>query len=504
VQAIGRQPNPPIRAPDGAPVHYERHRPEQTTLYRLVQQHAATFFEQAESAVGADLPQFVKDEFDAFLECGILAHGFLRLRCGDCGHDKLVAFSCKRRGFCPSCGARRMAQTAAHLVDHVIPRVPVRQWVLSLPIPLRLLLAAQPKLVTPVLQVVHRVITRHLLDQAGLKPEQANSGAVTLIQRFGSAANLNIHLHCLVLDGVYRCDTDGEPVFVEVPAPTDEMLQTVLHKIITRLMKLLTRRGVLVEEQGQTYMADSDADSDEARTLRPLQAAACTYRIAFGPRAGQKVLTVQGAMPRDADLKQRLCADIDGFSLHAAVRCAANDRQALEQLCRYITRPALANERVQTNAAGQVVLKLKTPWRDGTTHLVMSPLEFMQRLAALVPRPRLHLIRFHGVLAPNAKLRALVVPQVVPQEPEPPAQAAPLAECEATCAHHRPVRLSWAKLLKRVFEIDMAHCPNCGGELKIIAAIMEQPVIEKILTHLGLQARAPPRAPARGPQLQAA
>ena len=141
---------------------------EQTTLYRLVQQHAATFFEQAESAVGADLPQFVKDEFDAFLECGILAHGFLRLRCDDCGHDKLVAFSCKRRGFCSSCGARRTAQTAAHLVDHVIPHVPVRQWVLSLPIPLRLLLAAQPKLLTPVLQVVHRVITRHLRGQAGL------------------------------------------------------------------------------------------------------------------------------------------------------------------------------------------------------------------------------------------------------------------------------------------------------------------------------------------------
>ena len=99
-----------------------------------------------------------------------------------------------------------------------------------------------------------------------------------------------------------------------------------------------------------------------------------------------------------------------------------------------ITRPALANERVQTNAAGQVVLKLKTPWRDGTTHLVMSPLEFMQRLAALVPRPRLHLIRFHGVLAPNAKLRAQVVPQVVPQEPEPPVQAAPPASAR------RPVR----------------------------------------------------------------
>jgi ribosomal protein S27E len=165
-----------------------------------VQQHAQSFFVQSEEATGARLPQFVRDEFDAFLECGILAHGFLRLRCGDCGHDKLLAFSCKRRGFCPSCGARRMAETAAHLVEHVIPRVPVRQWMLSLPIPLRLLLAAQPKLVTPVLQVVQRVITRHLLGQAGLTAEEADSGAVTLIQRFGSAANLNIHLHCLVPD----------------------------------------------------------------------------------------------------------------------------------------------------------------------------------------------------------------------------------------------------------------------------------------------------------------
>ncbi len=280
-----------------------------------------------------------------------------------------------------------MAQTAAHLVDHVIPHVPVRQWVLSLPIPLRLLLAAQPKLVTPVLQVVHRVITRFLLDQAGLKADEADGGAVTLIQRFGSAANLNTHLHCLVLDGVYRRGTDGEPVFVEVPTPTDEALQAVLHKIIARTMKLLTRRGALVEEQGSTYVADNDADSDEAGALRPLQAAACTYRIAFGPRAGQKVLTLQGAMPRQAGFKQSLCADMQGFSLHAAVRCGAEDRKALEQLCRYITRPALANERVQCNAAGQVVLKLKTPWRDGTTHLMMSPLEFMQRLAALVPRP---------------------------------------------------------------------------------------------------------------------
>jgi hypothetical protein len=115
-------------------------------------------------------------------------------------------------------------------------------------------------------------------------------------------------------------------------------------------------------------------------------------------------------------------------------------------------------------------------------------------------RPHLHLVRFHDVLAPNAKLRALVVPQV----PEPPAQTTQPAACETNCAHHRPVRLSWAKLLNRVFEIELEHCPNCDGELKIIAAILERPVIGKILTHLELQARAPSRAAARGQALQAA
>jgi hypothetical protein len=115
-----------------------------------------------------------------------------------------------------------LAETAAHLVDHVIPAVPVRQWVLSLPIPLRILFAAQPQLLAPLLQVIHRVIAGFLIKQAGLKRTAANTGAVTLIQRFGSAANLNIHLHCLVLDGVYRNSTG---VFHEVAAPTLEELQ---------------------------------------------------------------------------------------------------------------------------------------------------------------------------------------------------------------------------------------------------------------------------------------
>jgi len=141
--------------------------------------------------------------------------------------------------------------------------------------------------------------------------------------------------------------------FVEAPVPTDDELHALLHTVITRLMKMLTRRGALIEEIGQTWLADPNADGEEARTLRPLQAAAITYRIAFGPRAGQQVLTLRGALAREGMARELLCSDIDGFSLHAAVRVEAHERKRLEQLCRYITRPALADERVQLNPWGQ-------------------------------------------------------------------------------------------------------------------------------------------------------
>ena len=183
-----------------------------------------------------------------------------------------------------------------------------------------------------------------------------------------------------------------------------------------------------------------------------------------------------------------LCVNAQGFSLHAGVRCDANDRQGIEQLCRYITRPAISNQRLAINRQGNVILKLKTPWRNGATHIVLTPMEFMQRLAALVPRPRLHLIRFHGVLAPNAKLRSQVVPV--------PPQQTTQGEGDCDHAHSVPVRMTWARLLKRVFDIDIEQCA-CGGKLKLVAVIEEPVVIEKILTHLGLAAQPPPIAPAR-------
>jgi hypothetical protein len=216
-------------------------------------------------------------------------------------------------------------------------------------------------------------------------------------------------------------------------------------------MKFLTRKGYLIEEQGMTYLADTDPD------------------LALGPRAGQKVLSLQTVPTQEAPPTPGCCVNKQGFSLHAEVCCAAHQRKKLEHLCRYITRPAIANERLALNRAGQVVLTLKTPYREGTTHIVMSPLEFIQRLAALVPRPRLHLIRFHGVLAPNARLRPEIIPNVPVNVNTPSADHAEVPPPAA------PAPMSWARLLKRVFEIDMEHCSQCGGTLKIIAAIEHPP-----------------------------
>ena len=238
-----------------------------------------------------------------------------------------------------------MAETAAHLVEHVIPRVPVRQWVLSFPIPLRWLFAAHPELLAPVLRIVHRVIATFLIQQAGLQRTEAHTGAVTLIQCFGSAANLNIHLHCLVLDGVYRTTTEGLPIFHTVHAPTATELQALLNRIIKRMMKFLTRKGYLIEEQGMTYL--TGRCGSRART--PASGGLYLPHRARAPRGPES--TELANRSYSAAYPGALCQRA-GLSLHAEVCCAAHQRKKLEHLCRYITRPAFANERLRSTAPG--------------------------------------------------------------------------------------------------------------------------------------------------------
>jgi hypothetical protein len=452
---------------------YERHTPETALLYQLVERHWPEFKAML-SAQGKQLPGYVTREFDDYLKCGRLEHGFLRVRCDNCHHEKLVAFSCKRRGFCPSCCARRMVDSAAHLVDEVLPKRPIRQWVLSVPYPLRYLFAINPKVMSQVLTIVHRVISTFLIKRARMTVKSgAQTGAVTLIQRFGSALNLNPHFHMLYLNGVY----DANGYFWPVKPPTREDLDVIAHTIARRVSRFLEKAGYLVRDAESEYL---DLMQDEDDAMGAIVGASITYRLAFGPNAGRKALTLQTVPVRTEQRKaDDLVTKQAGFSLHAGIACKANHRKKLERLCRYITRPAIAERRLSLANNGNAVIALKTPYDDGTTHVVLSPMELMGRLAALVPRPRVNLTRFHGVFSPNSKLRESVVPQKPVEEQENPKPKA--------------YSMTWAQRLKRVFAIDIEKCEKCGGPVRIIASIEDPDVIQKILNHLGLDQREDPQ-----------
>jgi len=241
--------------------------------------------------------RFVQQEFYDSLRCGILAHGFLRLGCDTCKQEMLVPFSCKRRGFCPSCAGRRLAQMAAHLVEQVIPWVPTRQWVVSVPVPLRYWMASSQDLTAKVHTIIRTTIGQYDVNQAvtpGHERANVHPGSVTFIQRFGGALNLNVHFHCVFLEGVYldRTEAGLKPRFVKVEPPSDADVTAVLQQISRRVIRTLRRLGYL-EAGIDAAMATGydpllDSEPELARTL----AASVTQRIAFGERAGQQVLSL--------------------------------------------------------------------------------------------------------------------------------------------------------------------------------------------------------------------
>ena len=310
---------------------YERHQPEQTLLYQLVEAHYPALVDQL-AQLGKTLPEHVHQEFEAYLKCGRLEHGFLRVRCDNCHFERLVAFSCKKRGFCPSCGARRMAETAALLADEVFPDVPLRQWVISFPFPLRYLFAAYPQAMGKVLGIVYRAIPTHLTHKAGFSLKDGATGAVTPIQRFGSALNLNIHFHILFLDGVYVYRDNRPPRFQRVKAPDKGELEKLIQLISRRVGRCLERQGLLEQDTESAWLhLDPAQDTD---TMPLIQASSISYRIVFGPQQGRKAFMIRTIRPLDRpDPGLERVAKANGFSLHAGVSCAGHERNKRERLC---------------------------------------------------------------------------------------------------------------------------------------------------------------------------
>jgi len=179
-----------------------------------------------------------------------------------------------------------MAESAALLVDEVFPHQPVRQWVLSFPFQLRFLFASRPLITGQVLGIVYRAISMHLVKKAGYSKKTARTGAVTLIQRFGSALNLNIHFHMLFLDGVYVDRLDGSARFRWVSSPTTQELNQLLQTIARRVGRYLERQGLLERDAEVSYLTTDAIPEDP---MNQLLGHSITYRVAVGPQAGRKV-----------------------------------------------------------------------------------------------------------------------------------------------------------------------------------------------------------------------
>jgi hypothetical protein len=373
-------------------------------------------------------------------------HGFARARCGDCGHDYFVAFSCKGRGVCPSCTTRRMVETAAHLTDHVFPRLAVRQWVLSVPKRLRYYMQRDGPVLNMVLRIFLRVIAQnlqaHCPGAADADKAKLHIGAVAFIHRFGSSLNQHVHFHVCVVDGVFEAVVSEGALAAPgvnfhpasgINADTVAPVQTTLQK---RILRAFVGRGLL----------------------------------------------------ENCDAKDMLAYQHSGFSVDAGVCIEAHDRAALERLLRYCARPPFSMERLRKEASKLVYRCAKQrsePASDKrgakADELTLTPLELIDRIAALVPPPRTHRHRYFGVLAPNSPLRAAVtalaqlaaaqpatvetaqlgagVPGVLvpgnaapPPTPSTPEPGAPIK---------RPAHYLWAVLIARIYEFSRC-CVRCA------------------------------------------
>lgn len=509
--ALSHPPGGHALRPDG----YQRREPEQTALYQTLAAHWPEFLERAEELGG--LPRFVVREFEQFLKCGILSHGCLHLECRDCGHSLLVALSCKRRGFCPSCIGRRMADLAVHLERAVFPEVPVRHWICSFPWGLRALLGYDQKLcadfATAFAEELSRSLRHRAKKQLGLESmSEAHTGILVAIQRVDSALRLNVHFHVLAIDGIYsraeRGDATSDLVFQALPTPTRAEVTEIARRTALRVDRLLRAQGRhLLPREG-----DDDGDGEPVQLALDEPGLAACYQVAAngvgvsGPRAGQPPLRLLGGGGGAAsggassddkhDGPDEPVGEYGGINLYAKQAVHGRDRKQLEKLCRYITRPPVANERLSLRDDGRLELEFKRAWKDGTRAIVLEPYDLITRLVAAVPPPGQHQVRYFGVLSSHSLLRGEIVPQPPDIEPAPTAgDQLPLGfeEDEAAGAGEKP-RKPWSWLLRHIFQVDMDRCQRCGGKMRWVEAATTPEAVNRLLADHGLGPRAPPEA----------
>jgi len=386
---------------------------------------------------------------------------------------------------------------AAHLVERVMPWVPTRQWVVSVPMPLRYWMASSQDLTATVQTIIRTTISQYDVNQAVTRSserQKVQPGSVTCIQRFGGAINVHVHYHVVFLEGVSldRTDQGLTPRFVKGEPPSAADMTAVLQKIRRRVIRTLRQLGYLEADSVAAMATGYDPLLDNEPEFARTMAASVTQRIACGERAGQTARRMGSGCGYAGELPARTgprCAGVHGFALHANTQVPAHRRDQLERLLRYTARGAVALERLAADAHGDLVYTCTKPCSDETTGMTLSPLELLEKLAAIVPLPRGHLVRYAGRLVPHSQLREAMLPT-------PRQQGVEGAEAKTGTPYWR-----WARLLGRVCALAMATCSFCRqGALRMIAAITQAEVIRTMLRHLQLTADPPSIAPARARQ----
>ena len=335
---------------------YHPRQPSESSLYRIVEDNLETFL--AENA-GAPPAPFAEASLRFFLECGVPRFGLVRFACPGCQSSLFVPFSCKKRTSCPSCDAKRSILSSSRLIEELLPHVAYRQWVLVIPKRLRYFVNRNHSLAGEISRLLAASLGRFYRDQAAkssasaLLPEVAQPAQIHVIQRFGAKVNLHVHTHAVVSDGVFALNGKGMLFFAPITQIAREQFQRLTESLRHKILKRFSRLGHIPEATAQEMLS--------------------------WPHSG--------------------------FSLNATVKIEPQDRAGLERLLSYCLRPAISVKRLRYWPEKDLVSyyipkeNLSVEW---------PAVEFLKRFSAIIPPPRVNLVRYGGALGPRSLLRRLV------------------------------------------------------------------------------------------------
>jgi hypothetical protein len=381
---------------------------------------------------------FVDGVVNAYLDCGLYESGFARVRCSGCGDEFLVATSCQKRGFCPSCGAKRAAAFAAFLADEVLEQVGHAMWTFSLPKMIRPYFTHHPELRGKLCRAAYETV-QEMMAAAAIGTDGFRTGMVAITATAGDLLNINPHVHAIVPRGGWDCDGDWAPV----PFVDRDLAERVFR---AKVLSMLVGEGLMSDER---------------------------TRVLMGWRHNS------------------------GFSVDDSVRFEPEDKKSMEKVARYLLRPPLSLERMTYSKGDEeVVYRRKgTEGRSGEEERI-DALDFLARVIAHIPPPRVHLIRYFAHYSNVSRGRR----RKGKEASLTPGHTRESEDDGLTDAQRRARRREWARLVRRVYEIDPLVCAKCGGEMRIISVILEHKVIRKILGHLAGKGISPGRDPPGNPR----